>query len=204
MTKLIKHFHILIFSLIVGIITVNPNHVYARSTGPAAEGLGDRTGSPIGGSGSSCSNCHGGGAFSPTAQIELRDSNGMLVSGSIISGETYTITLNINAGSGSPSAYGFQLVVLDSANQNIGTFSNQSSGTQISPSGGVNFWEHSTPSAIGTFTVDWTPPAAMTMVTIYARGNAVNLNGGTSGDEASPGATFAQSLPVELMHFSID
>ena len=157
-----------------------------RSNGAAAMGLGDRTGSPISGAGSSCANCHSGGSFNPTISIDVKDA-GLNSVTSYIPGDTYTIEYNVIAGSGSPSGYGMQAVTLNSSNGAAGNiFSPSSPNTQVTSFGGVQYLEHQSVSSTGTFQTSWTAPLAGTgAVSIYARGLAVNGNGGTSGDDAS-------------------
>lgn len=122
-----------------------------------------------------------------------------------IAGETYTITVEITSSNGTPAGFGFQATVLDGSNNFIGSFSSPSAGTGVVATGGRDYWEQSATSVVNnTFSINWTAPAAMTTVTIYAAGIAANGNGGTSGDSPTAGASFAASLPVELMNFSVD
>ncbi len=157
-----------------------------RSNGAAQMGLGDRTGSPIGGPSASCANCHGGGAFSPSISINILDANQDEVT-SYIPGDTYTIEYTVTAGSGSPAGYGMQGVTIDASNDAAGNLTSVSTpNTQITASAGFQYLEHSSISVNGVFSANWTAPTAGTgLVTIHARGLAVNGNGGTSGDQAS-------------------
>lgn len=157
-----------------------------RSNGAAQMGLGDRTGSPIGGSGSSCANCHSGGSFNPTITINVLDGGGNSIT-SYTPGDTYTIEYTVTAGSGSPAGYGMQGLAVDAAENAAGNLNSvNTANTQITASAGVQYLEHSSISVSGVFSADWTAPTAGTgLVSIYARGLAVNANGGTSGDQAS-------------------
>ena len=162
-----------------------------RSNGAAAMGLGDRTGSPIGGANSSCANCHSGGAFAPTISIDVKDASMNSIT-SYVPGTTYTIEYTVAAGSGSPSGYGFQGVALNASNGAAGSLvSALTSNTQIVTIGGVDYLEHQGASSSGVFQSSWTAPAAGSgAVSIYGRGLATNGNGGTSGDATSASVVF--------------
>ena len=113
-----------------------------RSNGAAAMGLGDRTGSPVGGASSSCANCHSGGAFAPTISIDVKDASMNSIT-SYVPGTTYTIEYTVAAGSGSPSGYGFQGVALNASNGAAGSLvSALTSNTQIVTIGGVDYLDH--------------------------------------------------------------
>ena len=181
------------------IITYAPSP--PRSNGAAAMGLGDRTGSPIGGAGSSCANCHGGGSFSPSISIDVKDA-GLNSVTSYIPGNTYTIEYTVLAGSGSPSGYGMQGVALNPSNGAAGNlFSPTTPNTQITSSGGVQYLEHQSMSATGSFQTSWTAPMAGSgAVSIYARGLALNGDGSTSGDDASTSVLFGltETIPTTI------
>ena len=172
-----------------------------RSNGAAVMGLGDRTGSPIGGAGSSCANCHGGGSFSPSISIDVKDA-GLNSVTSYIPGNTYTIEYTVLAGSGSPSGYGMQGVALNPSNGAAGNlFSPTTPNTQITSSGGVQYLEHQSMSATGSFQTSWTAPMAGSgAVSIYARGLALNGDGSTSGDDASTSVLFGltETIPTTI------
>ena len=157
-----------------------------RSNGAAQMGLGDRTGSPIGGAGASCANCHSGGTYNPTISINVLDSNLDPVT-SYTPGDTYTIEYTVVSGAGSPAGFGVQGLAIDAAEDAAGNLTSIiTANTQITASGGVQYVEHSSISTSGIFSAFWTAPNVGTgTVSIYARGLAVNGNGGTSGDESS-------------------
>lgn len=162
-----------------------------RSNGPAASGLGDRTGSPIGGSGASCTNCHGGGNFSPTISITVLD-NTLTPVTSYVSGQNYTVEYTVTNGVGSPTGFGMQSLAMSPNTGNIeaGNFtSTTTANTRISPSGGRKYVEQQGLSTTGVFKVNWTAPnAGFGNVSFYARGLAGN-GGGTGGDDTSPSTT---------------
>ena len=144
----------------------------------------DFTGSPV--SAGTCNNCHNGGNFSPTPQIEVLDA-GVPVT-QYIPGQAYTVRLTINS-SNFPSGFGFQLVSLDGANNDGGLFGIAPSGTRTIKVSNRTYFEHSQRQGVNQWEIPWTAPSNGTGdVSMFAVGNAVNANGGTSGDVA--GTTF--------------
>lgn len=148
-----------------------------------SDGLGgqDRSGSPL--SGLNCTSCHSGGSFGTSVTINLNDqTTGMPVT-SYAPNTTYDLEIIVNASSGTPGGYGFQVTGLNTTNVQSGSYANPSSNAQIASSRLV---EHDGTSATNTFTVEWTAPSAGDgSVTFYAAGNAVNGTGNTSGDQAA-------------------
>lgn len=193
MTYYIKQLYILTLLLVATAMTIIPVELQARSSGPALNGLGDRTGSPL--SGATCAACHSGGSFTVEALISVVDLSGSPVE-SFVAGETYMITVLADTTSGSPNAYGFQLTLLDDTNKTIGAFSTPSAGSGLVSLSNQVIWEHTTPSASGIFTVLWDAPVATSSIDIYAIVNAVNGNGGTSGDMPSATALFSAELDL--------
>ena len=128
MTYYIKQLYILTLLLVATAMTIIPVELQARSSGPALNGLGDRTGSPL--SGATCAACHSGGSFTVEALISVVDLSGSPVE-SFVAGETYMITVLADTTSGSPNAYGFQLTLLDDTNKTIGAFSTPSAGSGL-------------------------------------------------------------------------
>lgn len=155
------------------------------SGGRAALGAQDRTGSPI--ANGTCSACHLGGSFSATSSAVITNSAGATVT-SYIPGQTYTVTYTVT-GTGA-SGYAMQAAFLNSSNNNAGDFlASTTSNTQLTTinGSGVEYLEHRGTQATGVFSATWKAPAAGTgTVTLYGIGLAVNGNGGTSGDQASP------------------
>lgn len=157
-----------------------------NSGGPAINGNGDKTGSPI--SSGTCATCHGGGNFAPILSVFITDNFGNQVT-EYVGGENYIIEYAVLNTIGSPAAFGVQSVFLSpsAGNPEAGVLTSTITlGSQIVTSGGYNYYEHSTPSTIGIFQVSWTAPVAgFGDVNIYTTGVAVDGTGGTSGDEAT-------------------
>lgn len=167
------------------------------SSGRAANGGQDRTGSP-GALSTTCIACHSSaGSFSnPQLGITVKDNNGNSVS-SYTAGETYTLEFQVSS-NGSPAGYAMQAVVLDASNSNTGDLSSAStSNTQLATiSNGREFIEHLGRSSTGFFSCSWTAPTTGTgTVSIYGVGMAVN-GVSTSGDNTSPSTQFDLSENV--------
>jgi hypothetical protein len=170
--------------LFLGFLLVN------NSSGRASVANEGNTGAPgdEAPAGRTCQSCHNSTAIQVNLDLEVTDLEGNAVT-SYIPGNTYNVQVAINAVTGSPSAYGFQLVSeRNSDNQSINSFSNPSSNAKLATinATGRQYAEHSSPSSSNTFTVQWTAPEAGTgAVTFYSAGNGVNSNSQSSGDGAN-------------------
>lgn len=169
----IKIFYLFAF-LSIGLLVLNSN-----SGGAGAVQGADRTGSPVGSG--SCASCHSGGNFGTSISVNL------LKDGETVTqyepGESYTYRLSIQAGN-NPSGFGFQTVALQASdNANAGQFGSTPNGTQITSLNNRNYFEHATILNNSTIEIEWTAPGEGSGdVNFYAIANAVNGNGGTSGD----------------------
>ena len=149
------------------------------STGPTSL-VGDVTGSPV--STQSCSGCHNGGNFSPTTSIELLDGDTPI--NEYIPGAEYTLRVSV-AATNNPFGFGFQVVLLDDANANAGTFGQAPDSTKITNRSNRRYLEHARRRRSPVLEIPWTAPETGTgNVTVYAAGMAFNNNGGNSGDAA--------------------
>ncbi len=139
-----------------------------------------RTGAPGDGN---CNNCHTGN--------NVNNFEGILeIQGlpeQITPNANYTVKVIAKKTGGDAIRAGFQMVILDDDNQNIGTFSNPGSNAVLKEDQGRNYFEHNPAQRFEdqeevSWTVDWTAPAeANTGINIYA--NSIFGNGsGTSGD----------------------
>lgn len=154
----------------------------SNSSGPASAGNGGRTGAP--GDFGNCSNCHGGGSYTPSVLIEVFDNGTTNPATSYIGGSTYDIKVTVSSTTGAPK-FGFQLTTLKSTNVMAGSYNTPSSNTKISTFSGRTYLEHNATSTTGVFTAKWVAPASGTgTVKFYANGNCVNGTGGTSGDNS--------------------
>ena len=137
-----------------------------------------------------CQSCHSSGAFGPpTMSIQFFDSLGTTAVASYLPNKLYTVRLTINAASGTPAGYGFQMIDLKkSDNTNVKGFlstANQTADVQLSKlSNGRQYAEQSTRITNKTINVKWRAPATSGngSISFYAVGNAVNGDGGSGGD----------------------
>lgn len=153
------------------------------SSGPT-NSAGDRTGSPV--ADGTCSSCHNGGDFGTETEIELltSDNDGTVVE-EYMPGVEYLVRINV-ATDTDPAAYGFQAVILDAGNNSVGTYGAAPDDARFSMDDGRTYVEHTQRRETSEVLIPWTAPEAGTgTVTVFAAGNAVNGNGGNSGDEVN-------------------
>ena len=168
-----------------------------NSGGTAFNGTGGRTGAP--GDFGLCSDCHSGGAFSPTVSLAVRNSLNNIVT-SYNPGEVYNLTFTVSASS---SGFGMQATSLNSTYAARGTFSAPSSNARISSFSGRSYLEQNATSATGVFTSQWTAPVTGTgTITFYFAGLAVNGTGGTAGDNTTSGTSL--QLTESILSTSAD
>jgi hypothetical protein len=141
-----------------------------------------RTNAPFDGS---CNDCHSGGNYNGTVEI-----NGL--PGTIAPNTTYNLSLTMTPTSGSPVRGGFQVVVVDGNNANSGNINNANaqSGTEFFNT--REYLEHRNPKNFGgnpiTWDFTWQSPAsaAGNSIKFYYIGNFCN-GSGTGGDIAFSG-----------------
>ncbi|MDC0230461.1 T9SS type A sorting domain-containing protein [Aureispira] len=189
--------HSLILFLFIGLI------LQSASSGRAANGEIDATGSPLGQGDCGNAYCHGGNTTftNPTVAVQIKDVSGTVIT-SYIPDSVYTFELTVTSG-GSPAGFGVQSVFLDSLNNRAGDFlAVTTANTQISTvSSGVQYLEQNGISASGFFSGTWKAPSAGAgNVKLYARGLAVNNSGDYSGDQATPSVqtTLAESSVTSI------
>lgn len=173
------------------------------SGGRASSANSGNTGAP-GDAGATCITCHGTNAnITVDLAIAITDDDGNAID-KYVPGTVYNGSVSLAASMGTPSAWGFQVVALRGAlNENgesVNTFSDPTSNVQITTiTSGRQYAEHNGPSATGDFNFKWTAPEeASGPVTFYSCGNGVNLNGGTSGDNAACSTLELQERPVSV------
>lgn len=175
----------------------------SNASGPAFNGNGGRTGAPGEGQ---CSNCHGGGTFTPSVSIQIFENGTSTPATSYVGGNTYDLRVTVSSTTGVPR-FGFQLTALKPTNTVAGTFNTPSSNTRTISTGGRNYIEQNARSTSGIFTAKWVAPAAGSgLITFYASGNCVNANGGTSQDNATSTTAslpeFTIPLSASVIRFS--
>lgn len=148
-----------------------------------------------------CQTCHNNGSFAVTPVLEITDPSGNVITDNFNPGQTYNVKMTIDA-TGNPAGYGFQITSLNAAEGMSGapvnTWTDGSSNVQFATIGnGRQYAEQNAISSSNEFTMAWTAPASGT-VTFYYGGNAINGNGGTSGDNAIMGSTSLDANPNAL------
>ena len=165
--KKLPPFYLLFFCLFIW---------YANSNNPP----NGRTGAP---GDNTCISCHDGdgGGFEGEVSIQgLPDD--------ILPSTTYNLTITTNFSNGSPSRAGFQMLILDGGDSNIGTFSNLGTETDTEIRNGREYLEHRPAKSFNgsnevNWTADWTSPASATNKEIKVYINSIIGNGsGSSGD----------------------
>lgn len=175
-----------------------------RTSGAASVFDFGYTGAPFDGS---CSNCHGGGSYAPTINVQLLNIANAPVT-EYIPGANYTLRISLTAASGTPQ-WGFQTTSV-----NAGTNTNLNSWGATLPlntnntaiSSGRNYIEQITRLNSGIINIPWQAPlASYGTVRFYSIGNAVNSNGNSGGDNATTTNTLTISegvVPVKLTVFN--
>jgi len=132
-----------------------------------------------GSSTSGCTSCHTGG--SGTTSLTLTPAKT-----TVAPGETVAVTLTV---ANTSMSYGGLDVSAGSGTLSSGS-NTQKSGSEITHSGKTAMTSGSV-----TFNFTWTAGSAEGAVTLYAAGNAVNGNGGSSGDK--PGTPISTVITVD-------
>jgi hypothetical protein len=166
--KILKHpFFVLIF--FVFLLANSSSH---------PTGGGGYTGAPGDGF---CTQCHSGNPnFNGGITIDG-------VPATIMTGETYQITVTVENPNGLASRAGFQILALNASNTNAGAMANASTSSSIKTVGTKKYFGHSPAVSFAgaplTWTVDWTAPSTGTgNITFY--GTSILGNGsGTGGDK---------------------
>ena len=166
------------------------------------------TGGPFENGGATCSNCHGGGIYNPTVSLSLLDASTNIPATTYLPGAAYILRMNITPAAGTPQ-FGFQITsVKQSDNSNLNTWGSSfptNVNNVVGYSSGRNYIEHNARLASGIINIPWTAPSTgFGEVTFYGVGNAVNANGGTSGDNAANTVlTIPQAVvPITLLSFT--
>jgi len=169
-----------LFAMVVGLANSGGRAFVSRVGNTGAPGDGTET----------CQNCHFSAGIQTTTEIDIRDGNDEPVD-AYIPGQSYEVTVRVVPRVGAPSGYGFQMVALnaplgengDAVNRWI---DNQANVRLVNLDNGRQYAEHDGVSGSPEFKVTWEAPEPGTgVVSFYAAGNGVNLNGGSSGDGSS-------------------
>lgn len=188
---------IYIFSGIVTIFLFVNN-----ATGPIVRQQKGYTGAP-GDQPNTCRTCHNSGTYGTTATLQVFDSAGTTAVTKYALGKQYTLRLTISVTSGTPSAYGFQMIDLRKRDStNIKGFLPK---TQQAANIGIDtltatsrvYAEHNAPLTSNVINVLWKAPSTdIGSVVFYAAVNAVNLSSSTAGDLGSPPVSLELASPL--------
>ena len=173
-----------------------------NATGPARAQQRGYTGAP-GDQAATCVTCHNGGTFAPTATLQVFDAAGTTAVTKYALGVEYTIRLTITATSGTPAAYGFQMIdIRKSDNSNVKGFLPKASqaadiGIDTITTTSRVYAEHNARLTSNVINVKWKAPATdLGNIVFYAAGNAVNNAAGQSGDNGTPSVQFQLASPL--------
>lgn len=176
---------IVIAAVALIIIGINIQVATSKSNGsPLAN-----TGSPGDGPSNTCAKggCHVSvvNSFPGNVSIDVSD----IPAQGYTPGETYTIGVQVTESG--RFTFGFQLTAEDINKNKMGSYT---PGTGVRKEF-TNWVTHSTESASGSWTFDWTAPSGAEDITFYASGNAANGNGTASGDHIyTTSATVSRSV----------
>jgi len=171
--------------------------LYAFSSNPPTQ----TTGAP---GEDNCTSCHTAGNANFDGLVELQGLPDV-----VIPNTTYQISVVTRATSGSPVRAGFQMVVLDGADNNAGNFMNPESGARVNPVSGKNYFEHMPAQSFNSadsvaWTVDWTAPASIASDSVKVYINGILGNGSGRNDDLMVSSQTAHvfqtatALPVEV------
>jgi|GEM_PF-2890455 len=186
--------YILITTIVAAIVSLSMMSPM-RSGGTAAVISQGNTGAPRD-NGFTCIGCHFSGNYGLTTQeIRLIDTATSLEVNAYQPGKIYDVEVRVLKGKQSafPQAYGFQATALGPDTTSVGEWLNPSGVVQFTTIDDAvgrprTYAEHGSASFSSTFNMQWQAPwSATDTVKFYFIGNAVNLNGGTSGDNGGMG-----------------
>ena len=130
-----------------------------------------------------CTSCHTPGESNFEGEVNIDG-----FPDDILPNTTYNLVITTNFSSGNPSRAGFQMLVLDGSNNNIGTFSNLGTSTEVEAMNGREYLEHRPAKSFNgsnevSWTADWTSPSSAINNEIKVYINSIIGNGsGSSGD----------------------
>ncbi|MCB0704745.1 MAG: T9SS type A sorting domain-containing protein [Saprospiraceae bacterium] len=164
-------FRLFLFLSVVLLILANSSNPNNGNTGAPGEGT--------------CAGCHTTPPAGVSGVISLSG-----LPATVMPNTTYTLTLTSTVMTGSPSTAGFQLVSLNTSNQNAGNLQDISAdvGTETAGSG-REYVEHrgdkTISASVVSWTFEWTAPLTAPgngNITMYATSILANNNGSSGGD----------------------
>ncbi len=171
--------------------------LYAFSSNPPNA----NTGAPGEGN---CTSCHTGSNASFDGSVALQGLPDVIVPST-----TYSVSVVTKVSAGSPVRAGFQMAILDGADNNAGSFNNAGTSSTVMSAGGKNYFEHDPALSFNSadsvvWTVDWTAPATIASDSVKVYISSILGNGGGSGNDlqlghqSAYGFQTAVALPIEV------
>ncbi len=173
-----------------------------NATGPVAKQQKGYTGAP-GDQPNTCVTCHNSGTYGSSATIQVFDSLGTTAVTKYVLGKQYTLRLTISVTSGTPSAYGFQMIdIRKKDSTNVKGFLAKTSqaadiGIDTIAATGRVYAEHNAKLTSNVINVKWKAPSTdLGTIVFYAAGNAVNSGGTFAGDNGTPSVSVQITSPI--------
>jgi len=146
------------------------------------------------GNNANCQGCHG------TDANTIVTINGLPASGGYTPGSTYPITVTVTNAAQVAAGFDIQTTAGNFSNPGAGVIVNGAT-TGAGHTGGAKAMVGGT----ATFNLDWQAPSSGSATASFtAEGNAVNLNGATSGDGANFASNVLVPLPVHFVSFNVN
>ncbi len=173
-----------------------------NATGPVVRQQKGYTGAP-GDQPNTCATCHNTGTFAPTATIQVFDSLGTTAVTKYALGRQYTIRLTITAGTGTPMAYGFQMIdIRRKDSTNVKGFLPKTDqalniGIDTIAATGRVYAEHNAKLTTNVINVKWKAPTTdLGNIIFYGAGNAVNSGGSSADDNGTTSVNVQLASPI--------
>ena len=154
-----------------------------------------------------CATCHNTGSYGSSVTLEIFDSLGTTLVTKYALGRQYTIRMTINVTSGTPTAYGFQMIdIRKSDNTNVKGFlpkAQQATNIGIDTIKTSNrvYAEHNAKLTSNIINVKWKAPSTdLGNIVFYGAGNAVNSNFNFQGDNGTPSVSVQLSSPTSRVN----
>ena len=177
-----------------------------NSTGPIKVQQKGYTGAP-GDQPNTCATCHNTGTFASSATLQVFDSLGTTAVTKYSLGKQYTIRMTITAASGTPTAYGFQMIdIRKKDSTNVKGFlpkSQQAANIGIDTLIATNrvYAEHNARLTSNIIDVKWKAPSTdLGNIVFYGAGNAVNSNSSFAGDNGTPSVSVQLASPTSRVN----
>ena len=177
-----------------------------NATGPINVQQAGYTGAP-GDQPNTCTTCHNTGTYGASATLQIFDSLGTTLVTKYALGRQYTIRMTINVTSGTPTAYGFQMIdIRKSDNTNVKGFLpkvQQAANIGIDTIKTSNrvYAEHNAKLTSNVINVKWKAPSTdLGNIVFYGAGNAVNSNFNFQGDNGTPSVSVQLASPTSRVN----